>query len=55
MCPVFPEQVHQGYTPMDVSAALDGVTTHDIGAFLARGRQTDRQELFDEVRAWARR
>jgi hypothetical protein len=28
---------------------------HDIAAFVERGRQTDRQELFDEVRAWARR
>ena len=44
----------QGYTPMDVSAVLDGVTTQDIASFLERGRQTDRQELFDEVRAWAR-
>jgi Uma2 family endonuclease len=45
----------QGYTPMDSSTVLDGVTTQDIAFFLERGRQTDRQELFDEVRAWAGR
>jgi Uma2 family endonuclease len=45
----------QGYTPMDISVVLDGVTTQDIASFIERGRQTDRQELFDEVRAWAGR
>ena len=45
----------QGYTPMDISVVLDGVTTQAIASFIERGRQTDRQELFDEVRAWAGR
>ena len=45
----------QGYTPMDISVVLDGVTIQDIASFIERGRQTGRQELFDEVRAWAGR
>jgi Uma2 family endonuclease len=45
----------RSYTPMDISAVLDGVTTQDIASFIERGRQTDRQVLFDEVRAWAGR
>jgi Uma2 family endonuclease len=43
----------QGYTPMETSAVLDRVTTQDVTSFIERGRQTDRQVLFDEVRAWA--
>lgn len=45
----------QGYTSMDASTVLDGVTTQDIASWIERGRQTDRQALFDEVRAWAGR
>lgn len=40
---------------MSTSEVLHGVTPQDIAAFLERGRQTDRQVLFDEVRAWAGR
>jgi Uma2 family endonuclease len=43
----------QGYTHNETSAVLDRVTTQDITSFIERGRQTDRQVLFDEVRAWA--
>jgi hypothetical protein len=38
---------------METSAVLDRVTTQDMTSFIERGRQTDRQVLFDEVRAWA--
>jgi Uma2 family endonuclease len=54
-CVWFYQRETQGYTPIDISAVLDGVTTQDITAFIERGRQTDRQVLFDEVRAWAGR
>jgi Uma2 family endonuclease len=45
----------QGYTPVETSAVLPGVTTQDIARFIETGRETDRQVLFDEVRAWASR
>jgi hypothetical protein len=44
-----------GYTPMETSVVLDRVTTQDIASFIERGRQMERQVLFDEVRTWAGR
>jgi Uma2 family endonuclease len=41
------------YVAADTSAVLAHVTPSDIAAFIARGRETDRQVLFDEVRASA--
>jgi Uma2 family endonuclease len=45
----------QGYVPVETSTVLNGITTQDIESFLEKGRETDRQVLFDEVRAWASR
>jgi Uma2 family endonuclease len=45
----------QGYTAVESSVVLDGVTTQDITSFIAQGHETDRQVLFDAVRAWAGR
>jgi Uma2 family endonuclease len=44
-----------GYTPVETSILLDRVTTQDIVSFIEQGRQTDRQVVFDQVRAWAER
>jgi Uma2 family endonuclease len=44
-----------GYTPVDTSVVLERVTAQDIASFLAQGRQTGRQALFDAVRVWAGR
>lgn len=44
-----------GYSTVNTSTVLDRITTQDIMSFIEQGRETDRQVLFDEVRAWARR
>jgi Uma2 family endonuclease len=44
-----------GYTPVETSVVLDRVTTQDIASLIERGRQMERQVLFDEVRTWAGR
>jgi Uma2 family endonuclease len=41
------------YVAVDTSTILADVTPSEIAAFIARGRETDRQVLFDEVRASA--
>jgi len=47
---------HSDYSnSIETSAVLDGVTTQDTASFITRGRETDRQVLFHEVRAWAGR
>jgi Uma2 family endonuclease len=43
----------RGYAPVETSTVLTGVTTQDIESSIERSRDTDRQVLFDEVRAWA--
>jgi len=45
----------QGYAPVETNAVLPGITTQDIERFIETGRDTGRQVLFDEVRAWASR
>ena len=49
----FYQRSGNNYVAVDTSAVLPHVTPSDIAAFIARGRETDRQVLFDEVRASA--